>query len=114
MTSPLADNTELNVVTEFGKNLFKGFSENIGKNIEATTVGHPQHDLPDAILPRLLNQGVEKGDDDFPAFQGKTFLADEFLVQEFFKQDRFLEFSENADFLFFENPVRLRVFSIRS
>ncbi len=53
---------------------------------------HAEHDVTDAFMARLLDQVFEQGDNALAPLQGEALLAEKFLVQEGFKQGRFLDF----------------------
>ena len=45
-------------------------------------MGHTHDDFFDAHIRAVVDDGIERGDDRFATFEGETFLADVFGVEE--------------------------------
>ena len=74
---PVTQNSFRDIVfMKFGEEFTAGFSKSVHENVEAAAVGHTDDDLIHAQGRAGFDERVEDGDEGFPAFQGKTLLAD--------------------------------------
>ena len=74
---PVTQNSFRDIVfMEFGEEFTAGFSKSVHENVQAAAVGHADDDLIHAQGGAGFDECIEDGDEGFPAFQGKTLLAD--------------------------------------
>ena len=74
---PVTQNSFRDIVfMKFGEEFTAGFSKSVHENVQAAAVGHTDDDLIHAQGRAGFDECVEDGDEGFPAFQGKTLLAD--------------------------------------
>ena len=85
---------------EFVEDVLVGFAENVGEYVQAASVGHADHHFFDTEIGRVVDSGVECGDGVLSTLKREAFLTYVLGVQEIFKRNSFVEFSENAFFLF--------------
>ena len=71
---------------EFRENFIQRFSEDVGKDAQATAVGHAHHDIFDIVFNRKLDDLVQHRNHRFQTFDGKAFLPDERPMQEMFER----------------------------
>ena len=88
------------VFVKLGEEFPAGFTEGVDEDVQAPPVGHADHNLLDAVGGASLEQGIEGGDEGFPAFQGKTFLTDVASVEEALEGFGGDNFFEDAALLF--------------
>lgn len=74
------------IIVKFGKNLLVRFAKDVGQNIEPTSVGHAHDNFTHPRIGGAFNDRFYDRDEGFPPFQGKSLLADESGMQEFFEQ----------------------------
>ncbi len=96
---PFANKGEFLGVGKFGENIGQRFTENGGQHVDATAVGHAQHQIAYAPSGSLVHQVVEHRDDGLAPLQGKTLLADELAVQKELEEGGFLQFLQNGQLL---------------
>ncbi len=60
-------------------------------------MGHAQNEVGDAASGCLLDEVLEKRDDDFAALQGKALLAEKLAVQKGFEEGSFHQFAQDSD-----------------
>ena len=65
---------------------------------------HAEHDLVDAVLACSFDCKIQKRNQAFRAFERKTLCADEFLPNEFFKDDGIGEPRQNPNLFFVREP----------
>ena len=66
---------------EFLEQIARGLADDVDQHVQPPAVGHADHDLTRAVRAGPVDQFVHQGNQTFPAFQGKAFLADVFGVQ---------------------------------
>ena len=76
---------------KFAKDLAGGLAKNIGEHIEATAVGHAEHDLLDAEFRGALHHKVKAGNQRFSSLNREALLADKLGVQKVFKRNGLVE-----------------------
>ena len=93
---------------EFIEYVFVRFSENIGQDIKASTVSHPNGHSLHTQFTSTTKDGIQRGDGIFSSFEGEALLTHKFLVQKMLKNHRLVEFAQDSLFLFQIEPVILR------
>jgi hypothetical protein len=73
-------------VLELGEDRLQGLAEDVREHVQATPVGHADHDLAHADPRTVLDDGVEQGDQALGALQGEALLAQKLRVQEALEQ----------------------------
>src|ERR1700712_2814576 len=84
------------VALEFGENLTERLTNNVGENVQATPVGHADHDLLHTVVGGAVREFRENCDGCFSAFEREALLANEAAVQEPFKLFATNQVFENA------------------
>lgn len=67
---------------DLGHNHFKGFSDNVGENIESTTMGHTNHELVSTIFNGGVNSHLQTGNEWVTALKTESLLSIELLGHE--------------------------------
>ena len=67
-----ADEGQLQVVLEFGEDIWQRLGEDVGQHVETAAVGHSHHQVGDAPRCSLADQGVEENDQGLAPFEGET------------------------------------------
>ena len=96
---PFADEGELQGLGELGKDGRQGLGEDVGKDVDAAAVGHPQHQVDDPELLGQVDQVVEEGDEEFTPLQGKALLTEKLAMEKLFEEGGFLKFFQNRQLL---------------
>ena len=87
------------VFMKFGEKFAAGFAQGVDEDIETAAVGHADGHLFDAGVRAGFQEGVENGDQGFPSFEGKAFLADVAGVEKAFEGFGGDDFLEDATLL---------------
>ena len=72
-------------VVELRKQVLGHLAQGVHQHVQATAVGHADHDLLHALAAAALDQLVHRGDETFPAFEREALLADVLGVQVAFQ-----------------------------
>src|ERR1043165_1226476 len=76
---------------ELREYLLIGFAKCIGKDIEATTVGHAYDDFLYISCGCFIDNSIQRRNGAFAAFKGEALLAYVFGVEEFFEDHSFIK-----------------------
>ena len=83
-------------IGEFAENLARALAHEVGQDIEATAVGHTQHDVAYAMFRGALGQVVEQRNQAFGTLQREALRAEELLLHELFEQHRIRQALQRA------------------
>ena len=86
--------------------LFVCFTDDVGENVQPAAVGHADHHFLHIMIGRGIDDGVESGNGGFTSFERKSFLANIFGVEEFFKHHTLVQFFQNPFLLFKRNGLK--------
>lgn len=61
--------------SKFGQDGFDGFPDNVGKDIQSTTMGHADHDRLDARVDRSVDESLHAGNQRFSTLEAETLFV---------------------------------------
>src|SRR5882672_8486035 len=84
-------------VFEFTEDFARALADDISENVQTTAMGHREDNLIEAFFAALFDGQLQQRNQTLAAFQGKALGADEFLTNEFFKDDRIRQAGQDPD-----------------
>src|SRR5690349_13139670 len=84
------------VAFKFCEDLFVSLAEDVGKHVQATTVGHSDHYFFYIEFGGLVHDSLQGGYGILATFQGKALLPEEFRMKKIFEHDGLIQFGEDA------------------
>ena len=77
---------------KLAENIFGRFSEDIGEDVQTSTMGHPHHKLLHSLVRSLFNDYVQSRNQGFTPFKRKPLLSHIFGMQETFEGYSLVQF----------------------
>src|SRR6516225_5532811 len=81
------------------KDFTRTLADDIGENVQATPMSHRKNDLIETFFCSPFNGQLQQRNQTLAAFQRKALRADEFLANEFFKDNRVGQAGQDAELL---------------